>query len=83
VLEVDVTFYIIVAGSFLTALSNVAFSAGGAIAVTSTVLPVSAIAPIHSTLLIGFIHSLVSTLFAYGAFLHAVILRPGSKGGRS
>ncbi len=151
----DATFYIIVAGSFLAALANAAFSAGGAmiiLAVTSTVLPVGAIVPIHSTLLIGsttsrallfrryidwkiavpflaasvvavaigariyvelpdrivataiglvmliaiwlpaiswrpklrhpwaivgFVHSLFSTLFAYGALLHAVILHTG------
>ncbi len=141
----------------LAALSNAAFSAGGALiilAVTSVVLPVSAIVPIHSTLLIGststrvaffwrdidwriarpflagsviavaigsrvyvelpetviataisivmliaiwipgigwrpklrnpwaivgFIHSLLSTLFAYGALFHAVILHTGLK----
>ena len=155
--EFDTTFYIIVAGSFLAAVVNAAFSAGGALiilAVTSFVLPVSAIVPIHSTLLIGstssrtllfwrdidwkiagpflvgsvfavaigsriyvelpdsiiataisivmlfaiwlpqvrwrprlkhpwaivgFIHSLLSTLFAYGALLHAVILHTGLK----
>ncbi len=149
--------YIIVAGSFLAALSNAAFSAGGAmiiLAITSTVLPVAAIVPIHSTLLIGstasravlfrrdidwkiaapflvgsviavalgariyvelpetiiaaaisivmlvaiwlpdirwrpkvrqpwaivgFVHSLLSTLFAYGAVFHAVILHTGLK----
>lgn len=154
-LEFDTTFCIIVAGSFLAALSNAAFSAGGALiilAITSTVLPVAAIVPIHSTLLIGststralifrreidwriagpfllgsvvavalgsriyvelpetaiataislvmliaiwlpdirwrpnvknpwiivgFIHSLLSTLFAYGALLHAIILHTG------
>ncbi len=154
-LEADVTFYIIVGGSFLAALCNAAFSSGGALivlAATSTVLPVAAIVPIHSTLLIGstagrvvlfwrhidwkiagpflvgsvfgvaigartyvelpeiviataisvvmliaiwlpdiswrpkikhpwavvgFIHSLLSTLFAYGALLHAIILRTG------
>lgn len=154
-LEFDSTFYIIVGGSFLAALSNAAFSAGGALiilAITSTVLPVVAIVPIHSTLLIGststralifwreidwriagpflvgsvvavalgsrvyvelpetaiataisivmlvaiwlpdvqwrpklknpwvivgFIHSLLSTLFAYGALLHAIILHTG------
>lgn len=154
-LDFDSTFYIVVAGSFLAALSNAAFSAGGAmiiLAVTSTVLPVAAIVPIHSTLLIGststrallfrkeidwiiaapfligsviavaigsriyvelpetiiataisiimliaiwlpeiswrpklrhpwvivgFIHSLLSTLFAYGALLHAIILHTG------
>lgn len=156
-IDVDTTFYIIVGGSFLAALSNAAFSAGGAmiiLAVTSTVLPVGAIVPIHSTLLIGstssrallfwrdidwriavpflagsvvavaigarvyvelpetiiataisivmliaiwlpqvswrpklrhpwaivgFIHSLFSTLFAYGALFHAVILHSGLK----
>lgn len=153
----DTTFYIIVGGSFLAAVSNAAFSAGGAmiiLAVTSTVLPVAAIVPIHSTLLIGsttsrallfwrdidwkiaapflaasvvavaigariyvelpetiiaaaisvvmlvaiwlpevswrpkirqpwaivgFVHSLLSTLFAYGAVFHAVILHTGLK----
>jgi len=155
--DFDATFYVIVAGSFLAALSNAAFSAGGAmiiLAVTSTVLPVASIVPIHSTLLIGststralffwheidwkiagpflvgsvvavaigsrvyvelpetiiataisivmlvaiwlpevswrpklrhpwaivgFIHSLLSTLFAYGALLHAIILHTGLK----
>lgn len=144
--------YAIVVGSFLAAVSNAAFSSGGAmiiLAVTSTVLPVWAVVPIHSTLLIGstasravvfrehvewhmagpflvgsaiavalasrvyfqlpetaigiaiaivmliaiwlpavrwrpeirqpwavvgFVHSFLSTLFAYGALLHAVIL---------
>lgn len=153
--ELNVALYAIVAGSFLAAVSNAAFSSGGAmivLAVTSTVLPVSAVVPIHSTLLIGstasralvfrrhvdwriagpflvgsviavavgariyfalpdsmigiaiaivmlvaiwlpdirwrpqlrhpwaivgFIHSLLSTLFAYGALLHAVILHTG------
>jgi uncharacterized membrane protein YfcA len=150
--EFDVTTLAIVFGSFLAAVSNAAFSSGGAmivLAVTSTVLPVAAVVPIHSTLLIGstasravvfrdhvdwhiagpflvgsciavaiasrlyfelpertiavaiaivmliaiwlpavrwrprlrhpwavvgFVHSFLSTLFAYGALLHAVIL---------
>jgi uncharacterized membrane protein YfcA len=150
--EVDVTLLAIVLGSFFAAVSNAAFSSGGAmivLAVTSTVLPVAAVVPIHSTLLIGstasravvfrehvdwsvagpflvgslvavaiasrlyfalpekmiaiaiasvmlvaiwlpavswrprfrhpwvivgFVHSFLSTLFAYGALLHAVIL---------
>jgi len=154
-LDFDSTFYIIVAASFLAALCNAAFSAGGAmiiLAITSTVLPVATIVPIHSTLLIGststralffwrhidwkiagpflvgsvfavmigaqiyvelpekviataisavmliaiwlpdiswrpkvkhpwvivgFIHSFLSTLFAYGALLHAIILHTG------
>ncbi len=43
-------------GAFLAALCNAAFSAGGAmivLAVTTTVLPVSAVVPMHSTMLIG------------------------------
>lgn len=54
--DFDAAFYVVVAGSFLAAFCNAAFSAGGALiilAVTSTVLPVTAIVPIHSTLLIG------------------------------
>lgn len=152
---IDHVLYVIVFGSFLAAVSNAAFSNGGAmiiLAITSTVLPVAAIVPIHSTLLIGstasravvfrqhidwriagpflvgsviavaiaariyvelpetmiaaaigvvmliaiwlpgiswrpriqhpwaivgFIHSFLSTLFAYGALLHAVILHTG------
>jgi len=52
----DATFIILVAGAFIASLFNAAFSAGGALiilAITSTVLPVQAIVPIHSTLLIG------------------------------
>lgn len=48
--------YVIVLGSFLAAVCNAAFSNGGAmivLAITTTVLPVAAIVPIHSTLLIG------------------------------
>ena len=48
--------YVIVLGSFVAAVCNAAFANGGAmiiLAVTSTVLPVSAVVPIHSTLLIG------------------------------
>lgn len=153
--DVDTTFLVVVSGSFLAALCNAAFSAGGAmiiLAVTSTVLPVTAIVPLHSTLLIGstasralffrghinwsiawpfligsvvavaiaariyielpetaiataisivmlvaiwlpeirwrpsirhpwvivgFLHSFFSTLFAYGALLHAIILHTG------
>ena len=154
-LELGIASWAIVAGSFLAAVSNAAFSSGGAmiiLAVTSSVLPVWAVVPIHSTLLIGstasralvfreyvdwriagpflagsaiavalasrlyfelpetvigvaiatvmlvaiwlpavrwrprirhpwavvgFVHSFLSTLFAYGALLHAVILHTG------
>lgn len=54
--EFDRALYVIVLGSFLAAFTNAAFANGGAmivLAVTSTVLPVSAIVPLHSTLLMG------------------------------
>ena len=53
---IDATFVIIVVGSFVASVFNAAFSVGGAmivLAITSTVLPVQAIVPIHSGLLIG------------------------------
>lgn len=54
--EIDHGLYVIVLGSFLAAVCNAAFANGGAmivLAVTSAVLPVAAIVPLHSTLLIG------------------------------
>lgn len=53
---IDGVFVILTAGSFIAAVLGAAFSAGGALiilAITSTVLPVQAIVPIHSTLLVG------------------------------
>ncbi len=53
---IDSVFYALVVGSFIASIANAAFSAGGALiilAVTSAVLPISAVVPIHSTLLIG------------------------------
>ena len=53
--ELDRALYVIVFGSFAAAFTNAAFANGGALiilGVTSTVLPVSAIVPLHSTLLI-------------------------------
>lgn len=154
-ITLDTTTVVIVTGSFLAAVANAVFSAGGALivlAATSTVLPINAIVPIHSTLLIGstasrvlffwehinwkiagpflagslfgaligariyvelpeaiiataisllmlvalwlpnvswrprirhpwaivgFLHTFISTLFAYGALLHAIILHTG------
>ena len=52
----DTTALIIIAGSLAASIFNAAFSVGGAmiiLAITSTVLPIQAIVPIHSTLLIG------------------------------
>ena len=54
--EVDAVFVVLVAGSFVASVCNAAFSAGGALiilAITTTVLPISAVVPIHSTLLFG------------------------------
>jgi len=54
--EIEHAVYVIALGSFLAAVCNAVFSNGGAmiiLAITSTVLPVAAIVPIHSTLLIG------------------------------
>ena len=54
--EIDHILYVIVFGSFLAAVCNAVFANGGAmiiLAITSAVLPVAAIVPIHSTLLIG------------------------------
>lgn len=152
---IDAAFVAILAGSFVAAVFNAMFSAGGALiilATTSIVLPIHAIVPIHSTLLmgstasrvvmfrehidwrvvrpfltgsligallgsrvyvelpesiiataiavvmlvaiwlpqiswrpnlrhpwaiVGFLHTLISTLFAYGALFHSVILHSG------
>lgn len=52
----DHAVYVIVIGSFIAAVCNAAFGNGGAmivLAATSAVLPIVAIVPIHSTLLIG------------------------------
>ncbi len=53
---IDGALYVIVFGSFVAAVCNAAFSSGGALivlATTSAVLPITAVVPIHSTLLIG------------------------------
>jgi len=55
-MELESGAVVVLLGSFLAAFCNAAFSAGGALiilAVTSLVLPVSAVVPIHSALLFG------------------------------
>ena len=55
-MEIDWVFTTLVIASFLAAAFNAAFSVGGAIiilATTSTLLPVMAVVPLHSGLLIG------------------------------
>ena len=82
--------YVIVLGSFIAAFSNAAFANGGAmivLAVTTTVLPVSAVVPIHSTLLIGstvsraivfrdHIDWRITTAFLIGSVIAVVIAAP-------
>lgn len=55
-MEPDWVFISLVVGSFVAAAFNAAFSIGGAmiiLAITTIVLPVSAVVPMHSTLLMG------------------------------
>ncbi len=68
--------YVIVIGSFIAAVCNAAFANGGAmivLGVTSAVLPVSAIVPIHSTLLIG---STVSRVVVFREYIRWHIAGP-------
>ena len=83
----DATFIAVVVGSFAASVANAMFSAGGALivlAVTSTVLPIQHIVPIHSTLLIGstatrivffwsFIDWKIVWPFIFGSFIGALI----------
>ena len=72
----DATFIVVIAGAFLAALFNAMFSAGGALivlAATSTVLPIQAIVPIHSTLMLG---STVSRIFMFYEHIDWRIVRP-------
>lgn len=55
-MQPDWVFVVLVTGSFVAAAFNAAFSIGGAmiiLATTTTVLPIGAIVPLHSGLLIG------------------------------
>ncbi len=73
---IDSTFVIVVAGTFVASLFNAAFSAGGALivlAITSTVLPVQAIVPIHSTLLIG---STATRILFFWDYIDWALVRP-------
>jgi uncharacterized membrane protein YfcA len=77
-------------GSFIAAFSNAAFANGGAmivLAVTTTVLPVSAVVPIHSALLIGstvsravvfrdHIDWRITTAFLVGSVIAVIIAAP-------
>lgn len=74
--EPQLVLVVLVAGSFIAAICNAAFSAGGALiilAVTSAVLPVTAVVPIHSTLLIG---STSTRVLLFRAHIDWAIARP-------
>ena len=78
--QIDSTFIIIVTGSLVASIFNAAFSAGGALiilAITSIVLPVQAIVPIHSTLLIG---STLSRIVLFWEFIDWKLVGPFSAG---
>ncbi len=67
--RIDAIFIIIVTGSLVASIFNAAFSAGGAIiilAITTTVLPVQAIVPVHSLLLFG---STVTRIIFFRSFI--------------
>ena len=72
----DPVFVVLTIGSFVAAVFGAAFSVGGAqiiLAITSTVLPVQAIVPIHSTLLIG---STATRTWMFREFIDWTIVTP-------
>lgn len=75
-MEADWVFVVLVCASFLAAAFNAAFSVGGAmivLAATTAVLPVVAIVPLHSGLLIG---STFGRMFMFWRYLRWDIVRP-------
>lgn len=75
-MEVDWVFVVLVCASFLAAAFNAAFSIGGAmivLAATTAVLPVVAIVPMHSGLLIG---STFGRMFMFWRYLRWDIAWP-------
>lgn len=72
----DGVFVALVAGSFFAAAFNAAFSVGGAmlsLAVTTAVLPIGAVVPLHSSLLIG---SALSRCWLFRQFMQRRIVLP-------
>ncbi|MGI9220714.1 MAG: sulfite exporter TauE/SafE family protein [Woeseiaceae bacterium] len=75
-MALDWIFVALVAGSFVAAAFNAAFSVGGAViilATTTAVLPVTAVVPIHSGLLIG---STVGRAWMFRSYIDWKIARP-------
>jgi uncharacterized membrane protein YfcA len=74
--SIDWVFGALVAGSFFAAAFNAAFSIGGAmliLAITTTVLPVSAVVPLHSGLLVG---STLSRAWLFRQYMQRSIILP-------
>ncbi len=72
----DWVFVVLVAGSFFAAAFNAAFSIGGAmiiLATTTAVLPITAIVPLHSGLLIG---STFGRVWMFWRFIDWKIVKP-------
>ena len=75
-MEPDWVFAVLVAGSFVAAAFNAAFAVGGALivlATTTAVLPVAAVVPMHSGLLIG---STFGRLFMFWRYINWQIAGP-------
>ena len=75
-MAIDWVFIALVAGSFVAAAFNAAFSIGGAmivLAITTTVLPVSAVVPLHSGLLLG---STLGRIWLFRQFMQRKIVLP-------
>ncbi|MGI9199646.1 MAG: sulfite exporter TauE/SafE family protein [Woeseiaceae bacterium] len=75
-MEFDWVFFVLVAASFVAAAFNAAFSAGGAmiiLATTTAVLPIMAVVPLHSGLLIG---STIGRVLLFWEYIDWKIAKP-------
>ena len=75
-MEFDWVFFVLVAASFVAGAFNAAFSAGGAmiiLATTTAVLPIVAVVPLHSGLLVG---STVGRVLLFRQYVDWQIARP-------
>jgi uncharacterized membrane protein YfcA len=76
----DHIFWLIVCGSFIASFINAAFALGGALvmlAITTSILPISAVIPMHSTLMFG---SLISRCLLFRVHIHWSIVIPFAVG---
>lgn len=76
----ELSFWLIVGGSFLASFVSASVGLGGAfilLALTSSILPLSTVIPVHSSLLIG---GLISRILAFRQHIHWHIVLPFSLG---